>query len=347
MRVYFFSSFILPVLHREHTTYALREFRKQKVSVVIAAKNESHHLKSLLNGLKHQQYPDFEVVVALDDTDDNSREVIEEIFPEALILKSSGGKKKALALAMSRASGEWMLLTDADCVPMSHHWIFFMTAPLAHQADMVLGYGKYWPQNTWINHVIRTETLLTAINYAGFALNNKAYMGVGRNLAFSKAAFDSIGGYTGVDHILPGDDDLLVLKFAANHKNIVFEFTNSAQTISIPKVDLKGWLKQKKRHQFSGMYYPLLIKLGLWVQGLSTFLLYFIATTLLFSPVWYIGLSALLFQAATTIYTAWRSSLMVSEKLVFWFTPLFEIILLGVKFVTSVAIFRSKNISWT
>ena len=50
-------------------------------------------------------------------------------------------------------------------------------------------------KNSFLNKLIRFETMLTALQYFSYAIDGKAYMGVGRNLAYKKSIFISADGF--------------------------------------------------------------------------------------------------------------------------------------------------------
>src|SRR6202012_605330 len=76
--------------------------------------------------------------------------------------------------------------------------------------QIVLGYSPYNRTGNILNPIIRFETIKTAINYLSSALTGDAYMGVGRNLAYTKTLFFGAKGFAAHMHVLSGDDDLFV-----------------------------------------------------------------------------------------------------------------------------------------
>ncbi|MDP8233113.1 MAG: glycosyltransferase, partial [Candidatus Zophobacter franzmannii] len=102
-------------------------YEKKTVSVCIAARNESENLRKLLTALVNQTYSNklFEVLIADDDSTDNSRDIIRSFadkypFIKLLEVKDRleviSPKKNALTRAIAQTTGEIILTTDADCV---------------------------------------------------------------------------------------------------------------------------------------------------------------------------------------------------------------------------------------
>jgi hypothetical protein len=75
--------------------------------------------------------------------------------------------------------------------------------------EIVLGYGAYHKRPGLLNKLIRFETFHSAIQYLSFALAGIPYMGVGRNLSYKKGLFFKQKGFSSINHIPGGDDDLL------------------------------------------------------------------------------------------------------------------------------------------
>ena len=61
---------------------------------------------------------------------------------------------------------------------------------LNDEKSIVIGYGAYSKiNNSFLNKLIRFETLVTAVQYFSFAKVGIPFMGVGRNLAYHRDEF--------------------------------------------------------------------------------------------------------------------------------------------------------------
>jgi biofilm PGA synthesis N-glycosyltransferase PgaC len=181
------------------------------ISVIISARNEAKNLAANLPYILQQNYPDYEVVVVNDCSYDSSDVVLEDIqreFPHLKIVtitehdRYKTGKKFALTLGIKAAKNEHLLFTDADCKPATLHWITRMAANFGGQTQLVLGYSPYFRGRNFLNAFVRFETVKTAINYLSAALRGDAYMGIGRNLAYTKTLFFGSKGFASHMHIL-------------------------------------------------------------------------------------------------------------------------------------------------
>ena len=171
----------------------------QPVSIVICAKNEAENLQQNLPYILNQDYSDFEVILINDSSSDETLAVMEdfELQDSRVVVVNVesnerfwGNKKYALTLGIKKAKFEKLLFTDADCYPKSNQWLKEMAQGFQHEKDLVLGYGAYEKvKNSFLNKIIRFETLLTALQYFSAAKNRHPYMGVGRNLAYTSNIF--------------------------------------------------------------------------------------------------------------------------------------------------------------
>jgi len=106
---------------------------KKPISVVICAKNEYTNLKKNLPLILEQDYPNFEVVVVNDCSEDDSNFLLKSFsktYPHLNVVTITKninffkGKKFALAIGIKAAKNELLILTDADCIPKSNQWIY-------------------------------------------------------------------------------------------------------------------------------------------------------------------------------------------------------------------------------
>tara|TARA_R100001377_G_C3180123_1_gene106303 strand:- start:146 stop:1258 length:1113 start_codon:yes stop_codon:yes gene_type:complete len=234
------------------------------ISVIICAKNEAENLKKFLPSVISQNYPNFEIVLINDASYDDTLDVMEAFSEKHSNIKIVdvknneafwANKKYALTLGIKSAKNNHLLFTDADCKPISDNWISQMSSHFTSEKSIVLGYGGYTKiKNSFLNKLIRFETLFTAIQYLSFARMGLPYMGVGRNLAYTKDAFFAASGFMKHMHIRSGDDDLFINEIATS-SNTSICVTKDSFTMSNPKTSFKSWVTQKKRHITTAEHY--------------------------------------------------------------------------------------------
>ncbi len=255
---------------------------KKPVSIIICARNEGDNLKEFLPSVLEQDYPDFEVIVVNDCSEDNSYLVLGNFllqYPHLRIStvnkdpKFTHNKKFAQFIGIKAAKNEILLFTDADCRPESDQWLSNMVSQFTDNTDFVLGYGGYLKKKGLLNRYIRYDCLTIAMQYLGMAIHRVPYMGVGRNLAYRRSLFFRNNGYGAYNHLISGDDDLFV-NTNANRKNTAVEFRVESHTRSVPCSRLKDWVIQKKRHLTTAPYYRTGNKILLSFEILSRMLFY-------------------------------------------------------------------------
>lgn len=95
-----------------------------QISVIFSTYNSPLWLEKVLWGYHFQTCEDFEVVVADDGSDERTRQLIERMrpelkFPIVHVWQEDEGFRKARILnqAILRASGDYVLFSDGDCIP--------------------------------------------------------------------------------------------------------------------------------------------------------------------------------------------------------------------------------------
>src|SRR5258705_4234505 len=270
-----------------------KQTQQHPVSVIVCARDEDENLARNLRGILVQTYRStYEVVAVNDNSADDSKYILQELkktFKSLNVIeltheaKLISGKKYPLSIGIRESKHEVLLLTDADCVPASEFWIQKMQDAYDDNIEIVLGYGAYQKRAGFLNKLIRFETFHTALQYLSYALAGIPYMGVGRNLSYTKDIFMRNKGFASINHIPSGDDDLFINKVATK-KNTAAVIDADAIIRSIPKTTWAGWLKQKSRHYTTAKYYKPKHKFLLGLYFITQFIYYplFAVTLLLF-----------------------------------------------------------------
>jgi glycosyltransferase involved in cell wall biosynthesis len=259
------------------------------VSVIICARNEAENLKKLLPSVLEQDYPDYEVIVVNDCSEDDTYKVLGELIPRYPHLRISTlnkdpkfthNKKLAQFIGIKAAKNQVLLFTDADCMPESNKWLEGMTCHFQGKTDYVLGYGGYLKEDGMLNTFIRTDTVMIAMQYLGMAIRGIPYMAVGRNLAYRRSEFFNNNGFGIHSNLASGDDDLFINN-NAKPGNTIVEFRPGTHTASVPSPSFSEWKKQKKRHLTTAPYYKPSHKFLLVTEPLSRMIFYSLFIVLL------------------------------------------------------------------
>ncbi|RED19495.1 cellulose synthase/poly-beta-1,6-N-acetylglucosamine synthase-like glycosyltransferase [Flavobacterium cutihirudinis] len=330
--------------------------KKLPVSVIVCAKNEEENVKKFVPLLAEQDYPDFEIVLIDDASSDETLEIFEEFeqqYPNIRLVKVQnneafwGNKKYSLTLGIKAAKKEYLLFTDADCYPTSKNWITSMTSQFTMNKTIVLGYGGYEKiERSFLNKIIRFETILTALQYFSWAKIGFPYMGVGRNLAYKKEEFFKVNGF--IDHIQirSGDDDLFINQ-AADKTNTTISYNPESFTYSKPKESYKEWFTQKRRHVSTAEHYKFFDKMQLGIFYTSQ-LLFFLSFILLLSfQFQWIAVVAIIATRYTVAWTVvgFTAGKLKENDLKIWF-PIVEIVLIFTQINIFITNIFSKPVHW-
>ncbi|NCI45689.1 glycosyltransferase [Sediminibacterium soli] len=325
------------------------------VSVVICARDEAENLSRNLPGVLVQDYKTtHEIVLVNDNSTDEGKYVIEEfqksfkninhiqLTQEA---KMISGKKFPLSMGIRSAKYEIVLLTDADCVPASEFWMQKMQNAYDEHTEIVLGYGAYHKKRGLLNKLIRFETFHTALQYLSYALAGIPYMGVGRNLSYKKDVFIRNKGFSSINHIPSGDDDLFINQVATQHNTAVV-IDPDTHTLSDPKKRWSDWMRQKYRHYTTSKYYKPLHKFLLGLYSLSLFLVYplLAASIVLFN--WWLPLAVFGLRMVLQGVVFYRSMRKLNEADLWPWFWLLDIWTFFYYIVTLPAIWKAPRKSW-
>ncbi len=204
------------------------------VSVLIPARNEEGNIEKCLSSLLVQDYPNFEVIVLDDNSEDNTWEIIKKIQYNSERLTSIKGeelidgwfgKPHACMQLSKRAIGDILIFTDADNTyeinAISNSVAFIQK----YNLDMFSAFPEQINKSFFEKIIV---SVLDLIIYSGFILwsayffKNKAFASAnGQWLVFRKSAYEEIGGHTRVKNNITEDVALARLIKSNNKKLLV------------------------------------------------------------------------------------------------------------------------------
>ncbi|WP_190922976.1 glycosyltransferase [Hymenobacter armeniacus] len=332
----------------------------EPVSIVVCAHNELDNLRRLLPLLLQQDYPaGFEIVLIDDRSDDDTylyAQQLAQYYHEKVRLVSVARtprgfapKKYALTLGVKTTRYARLLFIDADCIPATNQWLRLMQRGFAHGsgADVVLGFSAYAAAPGFLNHLIRYETLLTAAQYLSFAWRGWPYMGVGRNLAYTRACFNATKGFASHMRLLSGDDDLLVQDAVRYGQRITVVADPSAHTLSEPAATWRAWWHQKRRHLSAGRAYRLADRLRIGTFVAANVLFYFATVALAFSSNNWVPLAVVyalrtLFMGA--VYA--RLSSRLGQPVIVGLLPVLDVVYFFQYLALGISLFLNRTLRW-
>lgn len=281
-------------IHRKLAFYkevpAPTESKLPPISIIIAARNESDNLYENLPSILSQDYPEFEVIVVNNQSIDDSGWLLTAFcqqFPNLRVVELGRnkhlrpGKKLPITLAIKAAKYEHFVLTDADCKPTSSNWLRLMASKFNDQKQIVIGYGPFTKSKGIINKIIRFDTAWIGVSYLSMALAKLPYMGVGRNIAYTKSVFNSVNGFKSHYSIPSGDDDLFIQE-AAKKNNYTIQIDADSHCYSPAAPSWSRWVYQKSRHYSTSSRYKKFKKFLLGIYPLTLILMWISVIPLFF-----------------------------------------------------------------
>jgi glycosyltransferase involved in cell wall biosynthesis len=314
------------------------------ISIIIAARNEYANLEKNLKSILEQDYPNFEVIIVNDCSWDESQKLLEyyqEVYPHLRICelkeqeKYPTGKKFALTMGIKAASNNQMIFTDADCKPASNQWLNLMASKYNNGKSLVLGFSPYTFQSGFINLIARFESAITALLYFSAAIHKNAFMGVGRNLGYTKELFFKQKGFAWHQHLISGDDDLFVNR-AATSTNVAIQLDPASFMYTESKKTFSDWYSQKTRHNATGKFYKASHKAFLGVFYAANLLFYVSIISLLIIDLnlWQIVLGIYLLKSISQSVVYFLAFKKLKYQNLTWF-----IIILDILFVVYIYVF--------
>ncbi len=331
------------------------KMQQHPVSVIICARDEAANLTRNLPGVLVQQYhSSHEIIVVNHNSQDETKYLLEEFhkqFKQLHIVNLSQeamgipGKKYPLSIGIKEARHGIVLLTDADCVPSSENWIELMQSAYDDNTDIVLGYGAYFKKKGILNKLIRFEAFHIALQYFSYALAGMPYMGVGRNLSYKKDLFLKNKGFSSLNHILSGDDDLFINK-VATARNTAIVIDQNAITLSEPKKTFGAWMRQKRRHNSTSKYYKPRHKFLLGSYALSYFLFYpLVILTAIFAS-WQIALAVFVVRAISQAIIFYKTMKRLNEHDLFAWWWLLDIWMFFYYLIFAPTLWKKQRKTW-
>lgn len=196
------------------------------VSVLVPARNEARNIEACVGSLLRQEYPNFEVIVIDDHSDDGTGELAARLFAEHPGVKTrllSGtqlppgwtGKGWACHQLAAAASGEFLFFTDADTT----HASGLLAAAVAYSRATGASLLSAWPRlltgtlgeklivpsialigMTMVHHwlVVVLQRAPVLARRLGSGVTRVLGGANGQFMFFTRAAYDAIGGHAAV-----------------------------------------------------------------------------------------------------------------------------------------------------
>lgn len=203
-----------------------------RVSVLVAAKDEEDNIERCVTSLLGQDYPDFEVVVIDDRSQDGTPRVLGGLAarsgvdamgrPRLRVVTIDElpagwcGKNHAMRAGVAAASGEWFVFTDADCRMTSQRALSVaVRESLVHEVDFLSIIPFLETPTAWEKVLQPACAMLLILWFLPHRVNDPARKTAYANGAFMllrRACYTGIGGHERVR--LEVNEDVKMARFA-------------------------------------------------------------------------------------------------------------------------------------
>jgi chlorobactene glucosyltransferase len=182
---------------------------RSPVTIVIPARNEERYIGKTLDAALRQDYPDFEVIVVDDGSEDGTAAAIAQraLEPRLTALASRPlnpgwlGKPNALASGALRATGKWILFMDADVELQPRALLDAVSATERHGWDYLALLPHFEREGFWeeiLMPVVPVAAFVYIPSFLSLLRRTKLAPGAGAFGLVRRDAYEAIGGHEAI-----------------------------------------------------------------------------------------------------------------------------------------------------
>lgn len=320
-------------------------------TIIITAHNQISGLEENLLLYLGQDYPNFEVLVVNDNSDDGSSDLLKEyrqIYPRLQVVELTQslnwfkGKKFPLSLGIKSAKNDLVVITDAHCKPASHLWLQEIVTAYKPETEIVLGYSTYDTPSK-INIWLRFWCFFDALFYFAMAQSGMPFKGVGKNLSYKRKLFYRQKGFISHYNISVGDDELFINK-AGNAKNTSWRISPGSVMKTVKEITFGAWWKKEITRLMLREHFKTGHRFILSMHALTTIMFYALFVVLLvLKAAWVITLSIFVLRLISQLIVYGYAQKRLGEKKLLLLTPFFEIFLMLIDLVIWISLLYTKR----
>lgn len=266
--------------------YRSSKLSPDQVSIIIPARNEAANIGRCLDSLLQQTLPhtQMDIIVVDDGSSDTTASIVQSYAASGIRLiqldEDKGGKKVAITKGIAVATHSLIVTTDADCI-YPKNWLNTMLCyRTENDAVFVAAPVKYTQERNFFER-FQSLDFLSLQGITAAAVTNKLFnMCNGANLLYTKAAFQQVKGFEGIDQIPTGDDMLLMEKMSeAYPSQVKYCYAQDAIVETLPAAGLRAFIQQRIRWASKSTSYKntniKLVLLLVYLVNLSLFIMFF------------------------------------------------------------------------
>ena len=203
-------TFLFFLYFRRLSAESLPDSELPFISVIVPARNEEGKIGRCIESLAKQDYPNFEVIVVDDRSQDRTGAIIQELAVKYGNVKCINGKEappgwigkcSALVQAVKHANGKWYLFTDADTCHTPESLRYAISYAIRHKAELisfmpVQELGSFW-ERAVMPVLLGSFLCGDPLNTINEHTNERAYA-YGQYILVQKDVYESVGGHDSV-----------------------------------------------------------------------------------------------------------------------------------------------------
>jgi len=287
------------------------------ISVCVPARNEERNIRTCVEGILNQDYPNFEVIVLDDRSTDLTPEILRQLVAQngkLQIISGSdlpegwAGKPHALYQASAHARGKWLCFIDADTFLTPETFSSCYTKAIETEADMFTIMTFQILGSFWEKTVMPLVMTALSVGFSPRRVNDprtKDAIANGQFIMIKHSVYDAIGGHESVKNSIVEDKDISILVKSNGYRLVVADGMKVAKTRMYTSLTemWEGWTKN--------IYLGLRDQTGLlWLGVFGAFLAVMAS---LFLPIWpLIGLNWFLKGGE------WMAITVIVESMLLW-----------------------------
>jgi len=237
-----------------------------KISIVIAARNEETNIAKCLNSILKQQFNhnDFEIIVINDHSTDNTLSIVQEFQKNyenihCFSLNETSSKKEAIKLGVSKCLFQIVAVTDADC-EVPENWLNLISSQFNNNTSLLIGSVKLSSKGGLFGAFQQLD-MFALQGFTFGSLNfNKPILINAANMVFNKS--DYLNFYPQETEKIPSGDDMFLLEQFKRHKKNIKGLLHSDFIVNTKSENtLRDFFNQRIRWASKNKHYK-----DKWIQ---------------------------------------------------------------------------------
>lgn len=248
--------FLIGGLARLKRSRGLSDEDCMPVTVLVSARNEEQDLPRCLDAIFKLDYPadKLQIVLVNDFSTDATGEIMEReaqnhanvvvLHSEAMPPNGLEAKARGVAHGFTRATGEWVIITDADAT-VHPKWVRHTLGRVTPDTGMAGG-SLVVRADSWLGVIERVSWAFVQMFNMGMAGWGVPFVCLGPNMAIRRSVYEEAGGLQNVHFKVA--EDLALFQMVADRKMKIDCYLDEETTATLsPVPSLRHLVSQQRR----------------------------------------------------------------------------------------------------